>query len=88
MQESVITAIPQSSQWSITWNRVASDRRWTFLLIAMGVFSSIIYPHPPFVAFGAVAGTTLKPKRAVLIAMSIWLMNQVYGYTVRQFPGQ
>jgi len=86
MQESVITAIPQSSQWSITWNRVASDRRWTFLLIAMGVFSSIIYPHPPFVAFGAVAGTTLKPKRAVVIAMSIWLMNQVYGYTVRQYP--
>jgi hypothetical protein len=86
MQESVTPTIPQSSQWSITWNRVASDRRWPFLLIATGVFSSIIYPHPPFVAFGAIAGTTLKPRRAILVAMSIWLVNQVYGYTVRQYP--
>lgn len=86
MQESVTPTIPQASQWSITWNRVASDRRWTFLLIAMGVFSSIIYPHPPFVAFGAIAGTTLKPRRAILVALLIWLVNQVYGYTVRQYP--
>lgn len=86
MQEPVTTTIAQSSQWSSTWNRVASDRRWSFLLIAMGVFSSIIYPHPPFVAFGAIAGTTLKLKRAILVAMSIWLMNQIYGYTVRQYP--
>lgn len=86
MQESVTPTIPQSSRWLIDWNRVASDRRWTFLLIAMGVFSSIIYPHPPFVAFSTIAGTTLKPKGAVLIAMSIWLINQIYGYTVRQYP--
>jgi len=46
----------------------------------------VIYPHPPFVAFGAIAGTTLKPKPAILVTMSIWLVNQVYGYTVRQYP--
>jgi hypothetical protein len=86
MQESVITTISQSSPWSVTWNRVASDRRWTFLLVAIGAFSSVIYPHPPFVAFGAIAGTTLKPKRAILVALSIWLVNQVVGYTVRQYP--
>ncbi len=86
MQESVTAAIPQPSQWTLTWSRVASDRRWIFLLMGMRVFSSIIYPHPPFVAFGAIAGTTLKPRRAILVAMSIWLMNQIYGYTVRQYP--
>jgi hypothetical protein len=86
MQESVITTISQSSPWSVTWNRAASDRRWTFLLVAIGAFSSVIYPHPPFVAFGAIAGTTLKPKRAILVALSIWLVNQVVGYTVRQYP--
>jgi len=86
MQESVTLTIPQSSQWSITWKRVASDRRWSFLLIAMGVFSSIIYAHPPFVPSGAIARTTLKPRRAILVAMSIGLVNQVYGYTVRQYP--
>lgn len=86
MQESVTTAIPQLSQWSSMWNRAASNRLWTFLLIANGAFSSVIYPHPPFVAFGAIAGTTLKPKRAILVALSIWLVNQVYGYTLRQYP--
>lgn len=86
MQESVTPTIPQSSQWSVTWNWVASDRLWTFLLVTIGAFSSVIYPHPPFVAFGAIAGTTLKPQRAVLVALSIWLMNQIYGYTMRQYP--
>ncbi|MBF2028214.1 MAG: hypothetical protein IGS48_15855 [Oscillatoriales cyanobacterium C42_A2020_001] len=86
MQESVTPTIPQSSQWAVTWNWVASDRLWTFLLVAIGAFSSVIYPHPPFVAFGAIAGTTLKPKRAIPVALSIWLMNQIYGYTMRQYP--
>jgi hypothetical protein len=86
MQESVTPTIPQSSQWLVTWNWVASDRSWSLLLMAIGVFSRIIYPHPPFVTFGAIAGTTLKPRRAILFAMSIWLVNQVYGYTVRQYP--
>jgi nitrate reductase gamma subunit len=54
--------------------------------VAIGVFSSVIYPHPPFVAVGAISGATLKPKRAVLVALSICLVNQVYGYTVRQYP--
>jgi len=86
LQESITTTTSQSNQWSSTWNRVASNRLWTFLLVAIGAFSSVIYPHPPFVAFGAVVGITLKPKRAILVAMSIWLVNQVYGYTLRQYP--
>jgi hypothetical protein len=32
------------------------------------------------------AGTTLKPKRAILVALSIGLVNQIYGYTLRQYP--
>ncbi|NJL54024.1 hypothetical protein HC928_01890 [bacterium] len=86
MQESVTPTIPQSSQWSITWNRVANQRRWMFLLIGIGSFSSVIYPHPPLVAFGAIAGSTLSPKRAFLIALSIWFMNQLYGYGLRSYP--
>jgi hypothetical protein len=86
MQESITTTIPQPNQGSSTWNRVASDRLWTFFLVAIGAFCSVIYPHPPFVALGAIAGTTLKPKRAILVALSIWWVNQVYGYTLRQYP--
>lgn len=86
MQESAHSSVVAPPQWSVVWNTVAYHRLWTFFLVAIGAFSSVIYPHPPFVAFGAIAGTTLKPKRAVLVAMSIWLVNQVYGYTVRQYP--
>jgi hypothetical protein len=47
---------------------VASDRLWTFLLVAIGSASSVIYPHPPLAAFGAIAGTTLTPRRALSAA--------------------
>jgi hypothetical protein len=86
MQESVTTTISQLNQWSSAWNRVARDRRWTFLLVAIGSFSSVIYPHPPLVAFAATAGTTLTPKRALSAATGIWLVNQIYGYGLRQYP--
>jgi hypothetical protein len=86
MQESAHSSVVAPPQWSVAWNAVAHHRLWTFFLVAIGAFSSVIYPHPPFVAFGAIAGTTLKPKRAVLVALSIWLMNQIYGYTVWQYP--
>ncbi|MFM7447620.1 MAG: hypothetical protein ACKO24_03350 [Leptolyngbyaceae cyanobacterium] len=87
MQESMnTTTVSQSSQWSNAWNRVASHRLWSFLLIAIGSASSVIYPHPPLVAFGAIAGTTLTPKRALSAAAAIWLVNQIYGYALRQYP--
>jgi hypothetical protein len=86
MQESVHSTAVAQSKWSVGWSTVAYHRLWSFLLVGIGAFSSVIYPHPPFVAFGAIAGTTLKPKRAILVAMAIWLMNQIYGYTVRQYP--
>jgi hypothetical protein len=87
MQESMNTTTnPSASQWSVTWNWVASHRLWSFLLIAIGSASSVIYPHPPLVAFGAIAGTTLTPKRALGAATAIWLVNQVYGYGLRQYP--
>jgi hypothetical protein len=86
MSHSRVASELRTTDWSVVWNRAACDRLWTFFLVAIGAFSSVIYPHPPFVAFGAIAGTTLKPKRAILVALSIWLVNQVYGYTLRQYP--
>lgn len=48
------------TRWSSLWQLLAQSRLWFFLLIAIGTFSSVIYPHPPLVAFGAIAGGTLK----------------------------
>jgi len=78
--------VAEQTLWSTQWQAIAHSRIWFMSFLAIGAFSSVIYPHPPLIAFGAIAGTTLKPKRATLIAMSIWLINQVYGYTLRQYP--
>jgi hypothetical protein len=80
------SGIAPPSPWSITWNTVANHRLWPLLLLAIGSASSIIYPHPPFVAFAAIAGTTLRARTAIGVAMMIWLVNQFYGYTIRQYP--
>lgn len=79
-------SVSEQTLWATRWQTIARSRVWFALLLAIGAFSSVIYPHPPLVAFGAITGTTLKRKPAILIAMSIWLINQVYGYTLRQYP--
>lgn len=77
---------PVQTRWSSRWQLLAQSRLWFFLLSAIGTFSSVIYPHPPLVAFGAIAGGTLKPQRAILTAMTIWFTNQIYGFGLRGYP--
>lgn len=74
------------TRWSNRWQLFAQSRLWFFLLIAIGTFSSVIYPHPPLVAFGSITGCTLKPQRAILAAMTIWFTNQIYGFSLRGYP--
>jgi len=40
----------------------------------------------PLVAFGAIAGATLPRRRALTTVASIWLVNQVLGFGIRQYP--
>jgi len=58
---------------------------WRSCLIAIGSASSIIYPHAPLVSFAAVAGTTLSRQQALVVAVLIWLANQLYGYIIRHY---
>ena len=52
----------------------------------MGSVSSIIYPHVPLIGFAVVAGNSLTRKKALISVTSIWLANQLYGFTIRQYP--
>lgn len=72
--------------WKSAWSTVAQNRLWVFLLTVLGTASSLIYPHPPLVSFATVAGTTLKPTQAVKAISIIWLINQIWGYTLRNYP--
>jgi len=73
-------------EWSAGWAAIARSRSWLFLLLATGSGSSIVHAHAPLVAFATVSGATLHRRKAVAIALAIWLMNQIYGYTLRQYP--
>lgn len=77
---------PQTTARSVAWERVAQSRTWAFLLLAIGTVSSVIYPHPPLVALGAIAATTLKPTRAFSVGIAFWLVNQLCGYGWRSYP--
>jgi hypothetical protein len=65
---------------------LAGASRWQYGLIAIGCFSSFLYPHIPLVSFATLAGITLNRRQAVASAGLIWLVNQLYGFTVRQYP--
>lgn len=75
-----------SKGWSTGWSAIAQSHLWWFLVLAIGSSSSIVYAHAPLVAFAASTGATLTRRKAVLVALAIWLVNQIYGYTLRQYP--
>ncbi len=72
--------------WQTAWKAIANGMWWQLSLIAIGSASSVIYPHPPLVGFAAVAGNTLIRKKALISAAIIWFTNQLYGFTIRQYP--
>ncbi|NJL19910.1 MAG: hypothetical protein HC895_02345 [Leptolyngbyaceae cyanobacterium SM1_3_5] len=74
------------STYESRWKSIAHSRLWLMLFVAIGSVSSAIYPHPPLVALGAIAGTTLSPRRALLAAIALWFASQLYGFGLRGYP--
>jgi hypothetical protein len=72
--------------WQAGWEVLSSNRLWILSLLVLGSISSVIYAHAPLVAFAVMAGTTLKRRKAFMLAITVWLINQLYGYLLRQFP--
>lgn len=72
--------------WSNAVKAMSRSRLWQFLLIAIGSASSIIYPHVPLVGFAAISGVTLNRKQAIISSTIIWFVNQLSGFTLRQYP--
>jgi hypothetical protein len=72
--------------WQTAMIAIARSNWWQLCLIAIGSASSIIYAHVPLVGFAAVAGNTLIRNKALITVTSIWFANQLYGFTIRQYP--
>jgi hypothetical protein len=75
-----------TTRWVTGLKATAQSGLWFSAFLGLGTLSGIVAPHPPLVAFAAIAGATLKPKRAVVAALSVWLINQIYGFGIRHYP--
>jgi hypothetical protein len=82
----MMPAQTSTNRWEMSLTTAAQSRLWLVAFIGLGTLSGIIAPHPPLVAFAAIAGSTFKPKRAVFAALTIWLVNQLYGFGIRHYP--
>jgi len=78
--------LPKLNLWQTAVHAIAKSNWWQLCLITFGSASSIIYPHVPLVGLAAVAGNTLTRQKALVSATSIWFANQLYGFTIRQYP--
>ncbi|UFP94752.1 hypothetical protein [Gloeobacter morelensis] len=60
---------------------------WPTLLLVLGCGSSLLYTCTvPLVGLGVTAGLTLPRSLALRVVGTIWLANQVLGYTLHNYP--
>lgn len=76
----------KTASFSQAWRSLAHSRLLPFLLLAIGTASNGIYAHAPLVSFAAISGIALPRHRAITIALSIWLVNQIIGFNFRGYP--
>ena len=83
-----MTAYPeaQTGNFARAWQDLANNRLLFFALLTVGTASNSIYAHTPLVAFAGMAGTILTRRRAIAVALLIWLVNQVIGFALRSYP--
>ena len=74
-------------RWQQAEKAIAHNQLWFFLLTALGSASNVVYTCTvPLVGFGAIAGITLTRKKALTMIMTMWLINQILGFTIHQYP--
>lgn len=76
-----------SHLWIQRCQVLAQGRFWPILLTTAGCLGNISYTCTlPFVCVGILTGTTLTRQKAVISTLLIWFANQVFGYTLHQYP--
>ncbi len=75
-----------SSDLQRAWRSLADSRFLSLSLLGLGTFSNVIYAHTPLVAFAVISGIALPRQRAIAVALLIWLVNQVIGFGIRDYP--
>ncbi|MGF1536725.1 MAG: hypothetical protein ACFB4J_09630 [Elainellaceae cyanobacterium] len=76
----------QTSLFVKGWQAIAYSRLWSMVLLGAGVASSLIFAHAPLPAFATASGMTLPRRRAFVVVVAIWGINQALGFTLRGYP--
>jgi hypothetical protein len=85
--ESNLIAQPSRLNWQQGCRAIAHSRFWFVLLLSLATVSNVIYTCTvPLAGVGAIAGSTLPRRRALQVILSMWFVNQLLGFTVRQYP--
>jgi len=79
-------ALSPSGRWAQAWKTLAHSPAWLGALLALGTASNVVYAHTPLVAFAVVSGVSLPRRRAIAVALGLWLMNQAIGFGMRGYP--
>ncbi|PSN12290.1 hypothetical protein C7293_20790 [filamentous cyanobacterium CCT1] len=75
------------TSWQQGSRSLYDSRLWYYGLLAAGSVSNVLYYCTvPLVGIGVLAGTTLPRRRALLVLLPLWLVNQLLGFTVRGYP--
>jgi hypothetical protein len=56
------------------------------VLLAIGTACSVIGCELPFAGLAAAAALNLSRRDSILALLSVWLLNQVFGFTLHAYP--
>ncbi|MEO0827407.1 MAG: hypothetical protein AAFX95_18685 [Cyanobacteria bacterium J06639_16] len=81
----------QTATLQTPWQRgsyfLYDSRAWYYGLLAAASTSNVLYYCTvPLVGIGILAGATLPRRKAVVVLLAMWLVNQLLGFTVRGYP--
>ena len=75
------------SPWQWGSRSLHHSRLWYYGLLAAGSVSNVLYYCTvPLVGIGVLAGATLPRRRALMVLLTMWFVNQFLGFTVRGYP--
>lgn len=77
---------PIATRFDEAWRSLATNRWLPPTLLALGTASNVMYAHTPLVAFAVMSGLALARRRAIAVALLLWVLNQAVGFGLRGYP--
>ncbi|NEQ42527.1 MAG: hypothetical protein F6K00_02765 [Leptolyngbya sp. SIOISBB] len=74
------------TRFELAWRSLATNRWLLLTFLTLGTASNVMYAHTPLVAFAVMSGLVLTRRRAIAVALLLWVVNQAIGFGLRGYP--